>query len=55
MRTDYDVCFLDVGCKDLILQSRGLYEKREKRECQEMPTAQLYLHGASVHLVIQNA
>lgn len=52
--TDYDVCFLDVGCKGLILQSCGLHEMQEKRECQDMPTAQLYLHGASVHLVIQN-
>lgn len=31
----------------------GHHEK--KRECQDMPSAQLYLHAASVHLVIQNA
>lgn len=40
--------------KSQIFQSCRYHEKREKHECQDLPTAQLYLHAVSVQLVIQN-
>lgn len=44
------------GCwlQRVIFQSCSHHETREKHECRDLPTAQLYLHAASVQLVIQN-